>query len=31
MFQLYLEKFGYLDEKQPGKQHDEQSRKNAIE
>ncbi|XP_060583937.1 matrix metalloproteinase-19-like [Ruditapes philippinarum] len=28
---LYLEKFGYLDEKQPGKQHDEQSRKNAIE
>lgn len=28
---VYLEKFGYLDEKEPGKQHDEQSRKNAIE
>ncbi|XP_053375434.1 matrix metalloproteinase-14-like [Mercenaria mercenaria] len=28
---LYLEKFGYLDEKEPGKQHDEHSRKSAIE
>jgi len=29
--QKYLEQFGYLDDKKGGRQHDESSRKNAIE